>query len=461
MTLIESAIILAAGRGTRLWPYGETRVKAALPVGNLPIITRQMRCLGELGIKDFIVVTGFLGQQVKSIVVREAVDATFIDQPELDGPVGGLIPALEKLEGDSCIVVHGDVVATVESYKALCDAWSGEFDAATLVHKMDGEDPGNWFSASIGDGKLHSVSAHSRNGHPYRLCGVSILSEKAKSYVKSHPGMTTKLDVGAMPPMEADLSQSLQDMVDSGESVAAVETQDLFIDVDKPWHLLEANGRIAEYHNRNLEKDEIADGAQVSEKAEISGPIRLGPNSRIGSRVVIGGNVTIGANTSITNGAMIGRNIIIGDSCRLRDYCQLGTYSVIGNNCVLGHCAEFGGLLMNKVYLYHYCELSGIIGTATDIGAATVCGTLRFDDGKTTHTVKGRKETPKIGGNETYIGEYCRTGVNAIIMPGVKVGPYSILGPGTITYKDVPAKTLVLAKQEQVTKEWGPEKYGW
>jgi len=62
---------------------------------------------------------------------------------------------------------------------------------------------------------------------------------------------------------------------------------------------------------------------------------------------------------------------------------------------------------------------------------------------------------------ETYIGEYCRTGVNAIIMPGVKVGPYSILGPGTIIYKDVPSRTLVLAKQEHVTKPWGPEKYGW
>jgi bifunctional UDP-N-acetylglucosamine pyrophosphorylase/glucosamine-1-phosphate N-acetyltransferase len=116
---------------------------------------------------------------------------------------------------------------------------------------------------------------------------------------------------------------------------------------------------------------------------------------------------------------------------------------------------------MNKVYLYHYCELSGIIGTATDIGAATVCGTLRFDDGRTPHVIKGRREYPKLGSNETYIGEYCRTGVNAIIMPGVKVGAYSILGPGTITYEDVPSRKLVLAKQEHVTKDWGPEKYGW
>jgi bifunctional UDP-N-acetylglucosamine pyrophosphorylase/glucosamine-1-phosphate N-acetyltransferase len=459
--MIDSVIILAAGAGTKLWPYGETRAKAALPVGNVPIIAHQLRCLVELGITKFTVVTGYLDQQVKGAVLREGIQANFVEQRELNGPVGGLIPALEGQEGDGVLVLYGDVVATVESYGALLESWNGDVDAATMVHKMEGDDPGNWFGASIGGGMLNAIHAHARGGHSHRLCGITILSEKGINYVNAHPGMHTRLDVGAMPSLELDLSQSLQDMVDAGESVAAVETKDHFVDVDKPWHLLEANGRMAEYRNRKLDKNEIAEGAEISEKADLGGFVRLGKNSRIGKRASIQGNVTIGDNTSITNGAMLGGSIIIGDNCRIRDYCQLGTHSVVGNNCVIGHCAEFGGLLMNKVYLYHYCELSGIIGTATDIGAATVCGTLRFDDGRTPHVIKGRREYPKLGSNETYIGEYCRTGVNAIIMPGVKVGAYSILGPGTIIYEDVPSRKLVLAKQEQVTKDWGPEKYGW
>jgi len=59
------------------------------------------------------------------------------------------------------------------------------------------------------------------------------------------------------------------------------------------------------------------------------------------------------------------------------------------------------------------------------------------------------------------MGEFCRTGVNAIIMPGCKIGSYSIIGPGVILYEDVPSKTMVLAKQELIKKEWGPERYGW
>lgn len=460
--MIKSAIILAAGRGEKIWPYGETRAKATLPVGNVPIISHQIRCLRELGVEDFTVVTGYLEQQVRGAVLKEGIEARFLSQEKLEGPAAGLNAALEQQEGDAFFVLYGDVVATLESYRALQDSWGPERDAATLIHRMEpGEDSGEWFCASASDGGLHAIHSHSRGQYSHRLCGISILSEKAASYSRMHPGLTTKLDVGAMPSLETDISQSLQDMVSGGEAVSAVETQDLYVDVDKPWHLLEANGRMAEYRNRSLVKDEISEGAEISKDAEIHGPVRLGPNSRIGKRVVVQGNVTVGANTTITNGAMVGRNIIIGDDTRIRDYCQLGTHSVIGNNCVMGHCAEFGGLLMNKVYLYHYCELSGIIGTATDIGAATVCGTLRFDDGRSAHMVKGRRECPRIGSNETYIGEYCRTGVNAIIMPGVKVGPYSILGPGAIVYEDVPARTLLLVKQEHVTKEWGPEKYGW
>ncbi|MEM3258262.1 MAG: nucleoside-diphosphate-sugar pyrophosphorylase, partial [Thermoproteota archaeon] len=93
-----------------------------------------------------------------------------------------------------------------------------------------------------------------------------------------------------------------------------------------------------------------------------------------------------------------------------------------------------------------------------DIGAATVCGTLRFDDEKTIVEVKGKK---LIGENVAFIGDYCRTGVNAILMPGVRVGPYSIVGPGVILYEDLEPYKIVLAKQELVKKDWGPNKYGW
>ncbi|MFH1740085.1 MAG: nucleotidyl transferase, partial [bacterium] len=106
-------------------------------------------------------------------------------------------------------------------------------------------------------------------------------------------------------------------------------------------------------------------------------------------------------------------------------------------------------------------EYWGVIGRSSDLGAATVCGTLRFDDQETVHRVRGRRETPRIGANASYLGDYVRTGVNAILMPGVKVGPYSLIGAGVILQEDVPNNSLIYVKQELCRKEWGPERYGW
>ena len=46
-----------------------------------------------------------------------------------------------------------------------------------------------------------------------------------------------------MPPPESEIAQSLQLMVDDGRTVLAVEPTDFLVDVDKPWHVLEANNR--------------------------------------------------------------------------------------------------------------------------------------------------------------------------------------------------------------------------
>ena len=58
MTEIQIAIILAAGEGTRFWPYSIVRNKAAFPVANVPAIRRIVDDLGHLGVRHFVVVEG-------------------------------------------------------------------------------------------------------------------------------------------------------------------------------------------------------------------------------------------------------------------------------------------------------------------------------------------------------------------------------------------------------------------
>jgi bifunctional UDP-N-acetylglucosamine pyrophosphorylase/glucosamine-1-phosphate N-acetyltransferase len=226
--------------------------------------------------------------------------------------------------------------------------------------------------------------------------------------------------------------------------------------------MLTANVYMVRKRTGQLTQHVFEEGSVVSDKACIKGYIHLGRNSYIGDNVLIKGSVIAGDNTIIDNGAIINGDAIIGDNTVIRNYCQVYDGVSIGDNCILDHGAEFiGGMIMDKVYLYHYCEMFGAIGSYTDIGAATVCGILRFDDGETQQLVKGRRETPAAFGNAVYLGDYCRTGVNAILMPGCKVGSYSVVGPGVILNRDLEENSFIEIKQELTVKTWNTDKYGW
>ena len=456
---MNNAIVLAAGLGRKVWPYGEFRQKCTIPVANKPILRRIVENLNEVGIGRIIVVIGHYAQQVRG-AVGDIPNVEFVTQNPLNGTADATLSALNVLNDEDFLVIYGDIVTTSENIRNTIQRFNSQKAVvAALIHPLNDEDASNWLCVKFRDECLTGIEGHPRGGS-HRLCGIYAFKSTAKPYLLRNPGIVTQVPVGGMPPPESEIAQSIQLMIDDGIEVLAIETSDFFVDIDKPWHVLEANRRLVEFLSKQIDADFIDDGARISDAAEINGKVVLGKNTVIGPRVVVNGTLIAGANNNITNGAILHGNLYVGDHCRISDYCDIGS-STIGNRCIVGHGAEMSGVLFNKVYLYHYCEMSGVIGNATDIGAATVCGTLRFDDGDTAIQVEGRYEVPSYGANETYIGDYCRTGVNAMIMPGRRIGTYSVVGPGVILYEDVPSKTMVLAKQELITKPWGPDMYGW
>lgn len=458
---MKEAVILAAGEGERMFPYNETKPKAAIPVANTPVIKTMVNNLKQSGVERIWVVVGHLKEQIKALLGEEK-GVTFIEQGRPQGTLDSLKLALSGLSSDF-FVLCGDLITPKENLIILRDEFlKRKVTAAVLLDRLGGRRSQDWVCGGLDSkGRLSGIYGHPRGGS-HRLCGIYAFKRKEiGSYLERNPGFVKNVSVGGMPKMEPELAQSLQVILDDGREVAAVETSEFLVDLDKPWHILEANEKMLKYIFRGMSGRRIAKSAKVSSDTSFNGKVIIGERSEIGPRVVFQGNVIVGNNTKVLNGAIVGGDTIIGDNCAIYNYCQVSPGTSIGNKSKVGHTAEVGGVIMEGVYLLHYCEFSGVIGNSVDIGAATVCGGLRFDDNDQVHRIKGRRETPEVGANETYIGDYCRTGVNVIFMPGVKVGSYSVIGPGVIVSKDVPARSMLLLKQEIVEKEWGPQIYGW
>ncbi len=470
------AVLTAAGAGRKFWPYNEVRNKCAFPIANEPLILRLARQLREIGFSRLVVVVGAQEGSVRAALrPLGSEEVVFVRQPAsaTPGTATATLAALDTVgaltEADGALIAYGDILVETEDLTATWQRVAGDgAAAAALCAPLDGERPHDWITTTPRAGRaargnaLQGVEGHGRGGS-HRLAGVYALGSAAWPYLRAHPGLMTHVPVGGMPPPEADLAETVAMMADTGLDVAAVETTQPCVDVDKPWHILTATTVALRMQAAELEASGsvIDPTADVSDGAEIRGPIRVGPGATIGKRVVLEGPAWIGGGARVINGAIVGRSVCIGERTRVSDYCLVGGGSVIGRECVVGHGGEFDGVMLDRSYIYHYSEIYGVLGAAVDIGAATVCGTLRFDDAETIHRIGGRREFPRDGANATYFGDYCRTGVNVITQPGVKIGAYSCVGSGIVVYNDVPSRKLILLKQETIERDWGPERYGW
>jgi Nucleoside-diphosphate-sugar pyrophosphorylase involved in lipopolysaccharide biosynthesis/translation initiation factor 2B, gamma/epsilon subunits (eIF-2Bgamma/eIF-2Bepsilon) len=456
----KGAVILAAGKGSKLFPYSTVRSKTTLKIAGKPLIRYNAEILAELGCDEIVIVTG----RTNSGEIRNCLEGLpavqFAELSEEDCSLGtsdSLLQGIQRLsDTKGFLVLYGDTVISKTDLTALYTT-----EAATALLQILPETSRNWIGASVENGMLSSIGAHSRGDDiTYRFAGFALNEGTLKS-IRETPEFFPDVKVGVAVPRERYLEAGLLEYMKIG-CIQALVCREPFFDIDKPWHMLEANEYLCGSICGELNSNELAEGAWISKSADVRGYVKLGKNSFIGDRVTIKGNLIAGDNTVIDNGAIIEGPVIIADNTKIMNYCKISGFSSIGSNCIVDHGAEFlGGVIMDKSYFYHYGEFYGAVGSYTDIGAATVCGTLRFDDRETEHSIMGRKEIPNNYANAVYLGDYCRTGVNAMIMPGCKIGSYSVIGAGVILDRDVEEHSLVYVKQEQIVRQWGEEKYGW
>ncbi len=456
--MVSSAVILAAGAGTRMWPFAEVRNKCAMPIANVPNVRRLCDDLSSIGIQRTAVVIGHHAGSVRHALRGLGSEDVFVECGMDRGTAGAALAGLRALGDTHALVIYGDIVVTESDLRRLLEAPDRDDAAgAVLVAPMAPESGADWYAAHVENDRLRLIVGH-EEGASVRWCGAAVVGPGFRETLEANPGRMATVPVGGMPPMEPDFAQSLNDW---DAEVVAVTAQDEVVDLDKPWHVLRANALVAHRLTASLEGSAIDPSARIDDGAEIAGNVVVGPGSVIGKRVVIEGPVIVGQDTRVVNGAILRGGNIIGDRTRISDYCLVGERTVVGHDCIVGHGAEMDGTMFDGSYLYHYCEISGLVGASVDIGAATVCGTLKFDDRHAEHRVKGRRERPPFEANATYFGDHCRTGVNVITMPGAKIGAYSCVGAGIVVYDDVPSRTITLLKQETVCRPWGPERYGW
>jgi mannose-1-phosphate guanylyltransferase len=107
-----NAMILAAGRGTRLGKLGQSTPKILVELNGEPLLARQIRYLKNGGVDRIVLNAHHLADQVEDFAAGhpQTDDLHVVVEPELLGTAGGVRNALPLLGEEPFVVLYGDVV---------------------------------------------------------------------------------------------------------------------------------------------------------------------------------------------------------------------------------------------------------------------------------------------------------------------------------------------------------------
>ena len=129
-----TAAILAGGMGSRLRSVVADRPKVLADIHGKPFLTYLFDQLVAAGIKEIVLCTGYLGEQINSLFGESygAVRLTYSREPRPLGTAGALRLALPLLRSDPVLVMNGDSYCEA-NFQAFC-VWHNRRRAnATLL----------------------------------------------------------------------------------------------------------------------------------------------------------------------------------------------------------------------------------------------------------------------------------------------------------------------------------------
>lgn len=138
-----TAVVMAAGEGSRLRPLTERWAKPILPIDGRPVLATLLRELEGAGFEEVTVVTGHLAKQVERLVgdgTAFGLRARFVRQREPLGSADAVLRALEGGATPPLLITGADTVFSSGDLARAVEAWQGTSAAGALGVRQGGRE---------------------------------------------------------------------------------------------------------------------------------------------------------------------------------------------------------------------------------------------------------------------------------------------------------------------------------
>jgi bifunctional UDP-N-acetylglucosamine pyrophosphorylase/glucosamine-1-phosphate N-acetyltransferase len=394
------AWILSAGEGTRMRPLTANLPKPLLPVAGKPFLAHTVEALRDAGITELAVLIGWQGRRVKEYFGRGdafGVKLSYEEQAERLGTAHAIGMAREHVSGDF-LSVNGDVVFSSKAVRGLL-----QFHQKVKGPVMAVAEVAN--PAAFGVVEIEGD----------RVVGLEEKPKAPKSNLINAGLYLFPADIFALidrtpksPRGEFEITDTIRILM-ADRDVYAYRLPDPWIDVGRPWDLLEANAILMRGLKGRID-GEVAKGATLS------------------------GEVVVEAGARVLDGAYVQGPTFIGPDSEIGPNCFVRPATTIGRKCKVGNACEVkNSILMDGTHVPHQNYVGdSILGERCNLGAGTKVANLRLDEENVKVPWRGRMIDTGLRKLGVIMGDDVKTGINASIDVGTIIGEETFIGPGAV-----------------------------
>ena len=334
------AMILAAGKGTRVRPLTNVLPKPMIPLIRKPIMEAIIDHLKRHAFDEIYVNTSYLSRSIEDyfrdgdrlgVAIAysyegQLVDGEFIDKPL--GSAGGMRRIQDRCGffDDSFAVLCGDALIDVDLTEVLrFHRASGAI--ATIVTKPVAREDVCKYGVVVADetGQVRSFQEKPKVEEALSNTintGIYLFDPKIFNYIPS----ATEFDIG---------SQLFPRLIEAGEKVCAISLPFEWVDIGCVTDFWEATRLILQGKVKGMKVPgreilpgvHVGLGVQIADDVTINGPVYIGSGTTIEAGVRIDGPAVIGANCVLRSGTHIHQGI-------LGDYTRVSVNAMLDNRIV-------------------------------------------------------------------------------------------------------------------------------
>jgi len=422
-------VILAGGASSRMWPLRE---KSLMRFGTEPLLLGQLRRYQQLGFTEAVIVGHPENQADITQLVSQigGMRIQVVVQPEPKGMGDALLraePALAEYPNTPIYInqVHDVVDETL--HRDLLNAHLIDPTATYMAgYEMEDYFPGGYLivdSSGRISGMVEKPGAANRPSNLVNIVAhihadaAALFAAIRAEYAKDIP--------------TDDHYERAMDALMKTQIYRVVPYKGHWSALKFPWQVLD----VMNHFLGQIKGQLVAESAYIAKTAVLVGDVFIGERVKIFPGAAVVGPAYIGADTIVGNNSLVRNSMVL-------NHCEVGFTTEIARSYVADRCAM------------HACRvLDSVFAPGVNFSAGCTTANLRIDRGMVNSFVKGQKLNTGRDKLGAIIGENAFIGVDAMTMPGVKIGERAQVGPGTHVRHDVKNGQRIYVKQEIVVSD--------